>query len=105
MPKISAQCSKHIICTIIAYRSCSDWTPLHFAVWLREYEEVRSLANDENVNAADAQGWTPLHLACVARIETEDLKVHVNDRGRILPSSVNLFCNATENCELVHPVY
>ena len=40
-----------------------QWSPLHWAVRYNETDEVRELATSRNLEARDALGRTPLHIA------------------------------------------
>ncbi len=52
-----------------AERQEYQWTPLHWAVRYNEAEEVRQLATARNIEARDALGRTPLHIASMFGLE------------------------------------
>lgn len=68
-------------------------TDLHKAVWSDKLDEVQSLvANGANINAQDADGYTPLHRAVVDNFEeivdfliTQDADFTIKDSGGWTP--------------------
>ena len=56
-----------------------QWSPLHWAVRYNEAEKVRELATSRNIEARDALGRTPLHVA--AMFGLEDMVKILLERG------------------------
>lgn len=56
-----------------------QWSDLHWAVRYNEKEEAEKLATEENIEARDALGRTPLHIAALFGLE--DMVELLLDRG------------------------
>lgn len=58
-----------------------DWSSIHRAVWREDLNTVLRQVTRSNVNAMDARGYTPLHLACSSSDSLLFSSRQFHDRG------------------------